>query len=117
KDSHYMAGVPTMHASLAVEPHVPDETVVAVERLEAAGAVVYAETTTPALCYFGYTESERHGRTANPHDLTRTAGGSSGGAAAALAAGAGPLALGGDGGGSIRIPAAFRGAGGGQPGV
>ena len=115
KDSHYMAGVPTMHASLAVEPYVPAETVVAVERLEAAGAVVYAKTTTPEFCYFGYTESERHGRTANPLDLTRTAGGSSGGAAAALAAGAAPLALGGDGGGSIRIPAAFCGVVGFKP--
>jgi amidase len=115
KDSHYMAGIPTMHASLAVEPYVPAETVAAVERLEAAGAVVYAKTTTPEFCYFGYTESERHGRTANPLDLTRTAGGSSGGAAAALAAGAGPLALGGDGGGSIRIPAAFCGVVGFKP--
>ncbi len=115
KDSHYIAGVPTMHASLAVEPYVPAETVAVVERLEAAGAVVYAKTTTPEFCYFGYTESERHGRTANPLDLTRTAGGSSGGAAAALAAGAGPLALGGDGGGSIRIPAAFCGVVGFKP--
>jgi Asp-tRNA(Asn)/Glu-tRNA(Gln) amidotransferase A subunit family amidase len=115
KDSHYIAGVPTMHASLAVEPYVPAETVAAVERLEAAGAVVYAKTTTPEFCYFGYTESERHGRTANPLDLMRTAGGSSGGAAAALAAGAGPLALGGDGGGSIRIPAAFCGVVGFKP--
>jgi Asp-tRNA(Asn)/Glu-tRNA(Gln) amidotransferase A subunit family amidase len=115
KDSHYMAGIPTMHASLAVEPYVPAETVAAVERLESAGAVVYAKTTTPEFCYFGYTESERHGRTANPLDLTRTCGGSSGGAAAALAAGAGPLALGGDGGGSIRIPAAFCGVVGFKP--
>src|SRR5262249_22801571 len=77
KASQYMAGIPTMHASRAVEPYVPSETVAAVERLEAAGAVVYAKTTTPEFCYFGYTESERHGRTANPHDLSRTAGGSS----------------------------------------
>ncbi len=94
---------------------MPAETVVAVERLEAAGAVVYAKTTTPEFCYFGYTESERHGRTANPHNLERTSGGSSGGAAAALAAGAGPLALGGDGGGSIRIPAGFCGVVGFKP--
>ncbi len=115
KDSHLIAGVPTMHGSLAVEPTVPTETVVAVERLQEAGAVIYAKTTTPELCYFGYTESERHGRTANPLDPARTAGGSSGGAAAALAAGAGPLALGGDGGGSIRIPAAFCGVVGFKP--
>jgi Asp-tRNA(Asn)/Glu-tRNA(Gln) amidotransferase A subunit family amidase len=115
KDSHYMAGVPTTHGSNAVDAFVPAETVAAVERLEAAGAVIYAKTTTPEFCYFGYTESERHGRTRNPWNPGRTAGGSSGGAAAALAAGAGPLALGGDGGGSIRIPAAFCGVVGFKP--
>jgi Asp-tRNA(Asn)/Glu-tRNA(Gln) amidotransferase A subunit family amidase len=61
------------------------------------------------FCYFGISEAPVFGRTNNPHDLTRTAGGSSGGAAAQVAAYAGPVALGGDGGGSIRIPAAFCG--------
>ena len=73
-------------------------------RLEAAGAVIFAKTTTPEFCYAGTTPG-----THNPHDPSRTPGGSSGGAAVAVAAGAGPLALGGDGGGSIRIPAAFCG--------
>ena len=71
--------------------------------------MIFAKTTTPEFCYFGITESPVNGRTSNPWDLDRTPGGSSGGAGAAVAAGLGPLALGGDGGGSIRIPAAFCG--------
>jgi len=109
KDSHWMAGVECTSGSRARAGFVPQETVGAIERLEAAGAVVFARTTTPEFCYFGVTESARFGRTSNPWNLDRTAGGSSGGAGAAVAAGAAPLALGGDGGGSIRIPAAFCG--------
>src|SRR5204862_1346534 len=88
---------------------VPTGTSAAVRRLEAAGAVIYAKTTRPEFCLFGITESPLNGVTSNPWDVSRTPGGSSGGAGAAVAAGAGPLALGGDGGGSIRIPAAFCG--------
>jgi Asp-tRNA(Asn)/Glu-tRNA(Gln) amidotransferase A subunit family amidase len=109
KDSHWLAGVTSAVGSRALADFVPGETSAAVERLEAAGAVIYAKTTTPEFCYFGITESPLNGRTSNPWDVSRTPGGSSGGAAAAVAAGAGPLALGGDGGGSIRIPAAFCG--------
>jgi Asp-tRNA(Asn)/Glu-tRNA(Gln) amidotransferase A subunit family amidase len=109
KDSHWLAGVTSASGSRALADFVPAESSAAVERLEAAGAVIYAKTTTPEFCYFGITESPLHGRTNNPWDVSRTPGGSSGGAAAALAAGAGPLALGGDGGGSIRIPSAFCG--------
>jgi amidase len=109
KDSHWLAGTTSAAGSRALAGFVPDATSAAVERVEAAGAVIYAKTTTPELCYFGVTESPLNGRTSNPWDPARTPGGSSGGAAAALAAGAGPLALGGDGGGSIRIPAAFCG--------
>jgi Asp-tRNA(Asn)/Glu-tRNA(Gln) amidotransferase A subunit family amidase len=109
KDSHWMAGVESTAGSRTRLGFVPTETMGAIERLEAAGAVVFARTTTPEFCYFGITESELFGRTSNPWNLDRTAGGSSGGAAAAVAAGCGPLSLGGDGGGSIRIPAAFCG--------
>src|SRR4051794_24013062 len=109
KDSHWLAGVTSAVGSHALADFVPAETSAAVERLEAAGAVIYAKTTTSEFCYFGITESPLNGRTSNPWDVSRTPGGSSGGAPAALAAGAGPLALGGDGGGSIRIPAAFCG--------
>src|SRR5688572_15434076 len=109
KDSHWMAGVASTSGSRSRRGFVPTETVGAIARLEAAGAVVFGRTTVPEFCYFGTTESELFGRTANPWRLDRTAGGSSGGAAAAVAAGCGPLSLGGDGGGSIRIPAAFCG--------
>jgi Asp-tRNA(Asn)/Glu-tRNA(Gln) amidotransferase A subunit family amidase len=109
KDSHWMAGVESTSASRTRMGFVPTETVGSIERLEASGAVVFARTTVPEFCYAGTTESDLFGRTSNPWNLDRTAGGSSGGAAASVAAGCGPLSLGGDGGGSIRIPAAFCG--------
>ena len=115
KDSHYLAGVTAAAGSRSLQHFVPTETSAAVERLEAAGAVIFAKTTTPEFCYFGITDSPVNGRTNNPWDLERTPGGSSGGAGAAVAAGLGPLALGGDGGGSIRIPAAFCGVVGFKP--
>jgi Asp-tRNA(Asn)/Glu-tRNA(Gln) amidotransferase A subunit family amidase len=109
KDSQWLAGVESTSGSIAKPPLVPDRTCASVELLERSGAVVFATTTTPEFCYTGITESRRHGRTLNPWNRDRTPGGSSGGAAAAVAAGAGPLSLGGDGGGSIRIPSAFCG--------
>src|SRR6478672_11314572 len=115
KDSQWLAGTTSATGSRALADFVPGATSAAVERLQDAGAVIYAKTTTPEFCYFGVTESPLNGRTNNPWDPARTPGGSSGGAAAALAAGAGPLALGGDGGGSIRIPSAFCGVVGFKP--
>ena len=80
-----------------------------VRLLRAAGAVVVGKTTMPEFGAFPYTESTSRGLTRNPWDRTRTPGGSSGGTAAALASGMVPAAIGGDGGGSIRIPAACCG--------
>lgn len=80
-----------------------------VRRLRAAGAVVVGKTTMPEFGAWPYTESDDRGITRNPWDLTRTPGGSSGGTAAAVASGMVPGGLGGDGGGSIRIPSAFSG--------
>ncbi|WP_433850737.1 amidase [Brucella pseudogrignonensis] len=79
------------------------------ERLRKAGAVIFASTTTCEGGWKAVTDSRRTGITRNPYDTSLTPGGSSGGAAAAIAAGAGPLALGTDGGGSVRIPASFTG--------
>jgi Asp-tRNA(Asn)/Glu-tRNA(Gln) amidotransferase A subunit family amidase/biotin carboxylase len=115
KDSHWLAGVEATTGSASRIGFVPAESTAAVERLIAAGAVIFAKTTVSEFAYSGITESTLFGRTNNPWDVTRTPGGSSGGAGAAVAAGLGPLALGGDGGGSIRIPAAFCGVVGHKP--
>jgi aspartyl-tRNA(Asn)/glutamyl-tRNA(Gln) amidotransferase subunit A len=81
----------------------------AVARLREAGAVVYAQNTSPEYGFKGVTDSPLHGITRNPWNLDLTPGGSSGGSGAAVAAGLGPLAVGTDGGGSVRIPSAFCG--------
>lgn len=109
KDSQWLAGVPCTNGSTTMQDFVPQETSAAVQRLEEAGAVIFAKTTCPEFCLTGTTASELYGTTTNPWNADRTCGGSSGGAGAAVAAGAGTLSLGGDGGGSIRIPAAFCG--------
>lgn len=81
----------------------------AVRRLRAAGAVIVGKTCMPEFGAFPYTESAANGYTRNPWDATRTPGGSSGGSAVAVASGMVAAAMGGDGGGSIRIPAACCG--------
>ena len=115
KDSQWLAGVPCANGSVTLKDFIPQQTSQAVERLENAGAIIFAKTTCPEFSLSGITESELYGRTSNPWDLTRTPGGSSGGAAVSVAAGIGCLSLGGDGGGSIRIPAAFCGVTGFKP--
>lgn len=80
-----------------------------VRRLRAAGAVIIGKTNMPEFGQWPFTESGAHGMTRNPWDTGRSPGGSSGGTAAAVAAGLVPAAMGGDGGGSIRIPASFCG--------
>jgi amidase len=80
-----------------------------VRRLRAAGAVILGKTHVPELCIWPFTESATFGATRNPWDLQRAPGGSSGGSAAAVAAGLVGAALGSDGAGSIRIPAAWCG--------
>ncbi|MCV7426142.1 amidase [Mycobacterium montefiorense] len=81
----------------------------AVRRLRAAGAVIIGKTNVPELMIFPFTESLTFGATRNPWNLDRSPGGSSGGSGAAVAAGLAPLALGSDGGGSIRIPSSWCG--------
>ncbi|MBZ5740130.1 amidase [Nocardioides mangrovi] len=80
-----------------------------VRRLRAAGAVIIGKTTMPEFGAFPFTESASRGVTRNPWDRTRTPGGSSGGTAVAVSAGMVPAGIGGDGGGSIRIPSASCG--------
>ena len=109
KDLVITRGVRTAFGSRIYEHHIPDEDAPVVERLRAAGAIMLGKTTTPEFGWKGATDSPLTGISRNPWDLTKTPGGSSGGAAAAVAAGLAPLAVGTDGGGSIRIPASFCG--------
>jgi len=109
KDLLFTKGVRATMGSLIFADQVPAEDAVPVRRLREAGAILIGKTTTPEFGHKPLTDSPLFGVTRNPWDLSRTAGGSSGGAAAAVATGQGPLALGTDGGGSIRIPAACCG--------
>ncbi|MFJ9742092.1 amidase [Streptomyces sp. NPDC101166] len=105
KDNLAVRGESTRVGSAATPDAPAGEDHVTVARLRAAGAVVVGLTNVPELCVFGTTEGV-HGVSRNPWDTSRTAGGSSGGSAAAVAAGMVPVALGNDGMGSLRIPAA-----------
>lgn len=109
KDNIPVGGLRATWGSRLFADHVPAEDEIAVARLRAAGAVIWAKTNTPELAMAGITDNALFGATRNPWDLTRTPGGSSGGGAAAVAAGAGPLALVTDAGGSIRRPASYCG--------
>src|SRR2546423_4388757 len=109
KDLINTAGVRTSFGSVALADNVPAADSPAVARLKAAGAILVGKTTTPEFGHKCFTEAPLFGRTANPWDLSRTPGGSSGGAAAAVAAGLAPIGIGTDGGGSSRIPAACCG--------
>ena len=115
KDSQWLAGVPCMNGSVTLKEFIPQETSLSVQRLQAAGGIIFAKTTCPEFCLSGITDSAIYGRTSNPWNVAKTPGGSSGGAASAVAAGIGSLAFGSDGGGSIRIPAAFCGITGFKP--
>ncbi|WFB09014.1 amidase [Streptomyces sp. LX-29] len=106
KDDTDLAGEPTAFGCLGDFPPAPADAQ-AVRRLRAAGAVIVGKTNTPELGQWPFTEGPAFGATRNPWDLEHTPGGSSGGAAAAVAAGLVPAALGSDGAGSIRIPAAW----------
>ena len=108
KDDVDVAGEVTACGSAGHRPAVTSDAA-AVCRLRAAGAVIIGKTNVPELMMFPYTESLTFGATRNPWNPNRTPGGSSGGSAVAVAAGLAPLALGSDGGGSIRIPSSWCG--------
>ena len=109
KDEAWTAGVRTTAGSRLFEDFVPDRDAAVIERLKAAGAIVIGKTNTPEFMGLPRTLNLLAPESRNPWDLSRISGASSGGSAAALAAGLAPLALGSDGGGSIRIPAALCG--------
>ncbi len=108
KECFNVAGLPTTWG-LAVPPHMAQTDAVAVARLKAAGAIILGKTNVPPMLTDWQSANPVHGTTANPWDVARTPGGSSGGSAAALAAGYVALELGTDIAGSLRAPAHFCG--------
>ncbi|MHA2295269.1 MAG: amidase [Candidatus Hodarchaeales archaeon] len=109
KDNIPVKGVRTTYGSKLYENHVPEEDMILVDRLKHAGAIILGKTNMPEFGLVGITDNPVFGVTRNPWDTNKTTGGSSGGSAAAVAAGLCPIAIGNDGGGSIRIPANFCG--------
>jgi amidase len=109
------AGVPLRAGSRLFQDHVPQHDAELVVRYKASGLVIVGKTNTPELGILPVTEPDLYGPTRNPWDPNHTPGGSSGGSAAAVAAGIVPAAQGGDGGGSIRIPASCCGVFGFKP--
>jgi aspartyl-tRNA(Asn)/glutamyl-tRNA(Gln) amidotransferase subunit A len=110
KDVLLTEGWPTLRGSHTIDeagPWTMDSPAVA--RVREQGAVLLGKTTTPEYAWKGVTDSQRFGATGNPWNPAMTSGGSSGGSAAAVGLGMGALSLGTDGGGSVRIPAAFTG--------
>ena len=110
KDALWTRGWPTLRGSAVIDAAGPwDEDAPCVARLRETGAVILGKTTTPEYSWKGVTDSLKYGVTGNPWDPTKTSGGSSGGSATAVGLGMGPWSVGTDGGGSVRIPAAFTG--------
>jgi amidase len=117
KDNVDLAGAPTRNGSAATRTGAAAADGEPVRRLREAGALLVGKTTVPELSLWPFTESQAFGATRNPWNLDHTPGGSSGGSAAAVATAMVPLALGADGGGSIRIPASNCGLVGIKPGL
>jgi Asp-tRNA(Asn)/Glu-tRNA(Gln) amidotransferase A subunit family amidase len=115
KDAQRVAGKRTTHGSLIFKDNVDTHSDPMIERLQTAGAIVLARTTTPEFCLSGITTSRIWGVTRNPWNTDWGPGGSSGGSGAALAAGLTTIATGTDIGGSIRIPSAACGVVGFKP--
>lgn len=108
KAENAVAGLVTTYGGRSNSTPAPADSEV-VRRLRAAGAIILGTTVMPEFGQFPFSESAANGQVRNPHQHTHSTGGSSGGSAAAVAAGVVPIAIGGDGGGSIRIPAACCG--------
>lgn len=109
KDNTSVAGIPMMNGSRTLEGFIPTEDATVVRRLIDAGAEITGKAVCEDLCFSGGSHTPATGPVRNPWDTTRSAGGSSGGSAALVAAGEVDLAIGGDQGGSIRIPSCWCG--------
>jgi len=109
KDNLYIKGVRTTFGSKLLEHNITEFDAPIIERLKKAGAVIVGRTNSPEFGWKGVTDNLIFGETRNPWNVKLTPGGSSGGSSAAVAAGMGPIGIGTDGGGSLRIPASFCG--------
>ena len=109
KDLMQTKGIKTTYGSILYKDFIPEIDDVAVQRLKSAGCVILGKTNTPDFGHIALTINKLFGETKNPWDIEKNSGGSSGGAAAAVGSGLGPLALGSDGGGSIRVPSSCCG--------
>ncbi|MHA1916003.1 MAG: amidase [Promethearchaeota archaeon] len=109
KDLMDTKGIVTTHGSKLYENFVPEQNDIAVQRLIDSGCVILGKTNTPEFGHIALTNNKIFGETKNPWNIETNSGGSSGGAASSVASGLGPLALGSDGGGSIRVPSSCCG--------
>jgi Asp-tRNA(Asn)/Glu-tRNA(Gln) amidotransferase A subunit family amidase len=109
KDTIDTEGIRTTYGSRVYADHVPDDDATVVARLKAAGVIILGKTNVPEMAIPYETNNPIFGRTNNPHDITRTSGGSSGGEAVAVGARLSPAGVGSDLSGSIRVPAHFCG--------
>jgi amidase len=115
KDNVCVAGIPMMNGSNVLEGYVPDVDATLVTRILDAGGEIIGKAVCEHLCFSGGSHTSDTGPVLNPHDPKRSAGGSSSGSAALVAAGECDMAIGGDQGGSIRIPSSYSGATGLKP--
>ena len=115
KESYNIAGLPTTFGIPEMKNNIATEDAVACQRLQSAGAIIFAKTNVPLNLADFQSFNDIYGTTKNPHNLERSPGGSSGGSAAVMAAGLAGLEMGSDIGGSIRNPAHYCGVFGHKP--
>lgn len=111
KDAFDIKGLSTTGGLIHRRDLISDRDAEVVTRLKAEGAIFLGKTNTPVLCFCQETDNKLYGRTNNPWDVARTAGGSSGGEGSLIAAGGAAVGIGSDIGGSIRFPSHFNGVG------
>jgi amidase len=109
KDNVAVAGVPMRNGTALLDGYLPDEDATVVERVLDAGATILGKSVCESLCFSGGSHTADSGPVRNPYDPTRSTGGSSSGSGALVAAGEVDMAIGGDQGGSVRIPSCWSG--------